>query len=100
MSSYLQGNIVVDTGPLIELLEGTKPARYLKESLEQGQISALTGELNLGELRYVTCRKIGWARTSQVIEKLLGSEYFRVLPDWRVFGTSGANEMRSGAIVC
>jgi len=80
MSLWLQGNIVVDTGPLIELLEGTKPAQYLKDSLERGLIRTSTGELNLAELRYVTCRKVGWAQSSQIIQKLLSSEYFSVLP--------------------
>ena len=80
MSSELQGNIIVDTGPLIELLGGTRPASFLKESLEQGRVRAMTGELNLGELRYLTCRKAGWSEASQVIDNLLGSGYFRVLP--------------------
>jgi len=48
--------------------------------LERGRIRALTGELNLAELRYVTGRKVGWVQSSQIVQKLLSSEYLSVLP--------------------
>ena len=46
-----------------------------KGLLQSGDIRAFTNELNLGELRYLVCRKIGERETEEAIKNLTQSGY-------------------------
>jgi hypothetical protein len=59
MSRGLEGNIVFDTSALIELVNGSKSGAYGQTGLEGGELKAWTGELNIGEIRYLICRTEG-----------------------------------------
>ena len=80
MKSEQEGNWVLDTGPLVEILRGSPLGNLLKNRLESGAVTAVTGEMNICELRYLACRESDWKKSSSIINKLLGSGYFGVLP--------------------
>jgi len=78
MSSELSGNIVFDTGPLLEIVSGSGFGAYAKGLLQSGAVRAFTNELNLGELRYLICRKAGEQESEEAVKNLTESGYFTV----------------------
>ncbi len=80
MSADLEGNMILDTGSIIELLNGSKLGAYIKAELEKGKIRAWTGELNICEVRYFICRKKGWSQSLQITNDLLDTNLFRIFP--------------------
>ena len=50
----------------------------MKQALEDDSVQAWTTELALTELRYILCRRIGWAESSKRVNKLLESGYLTV----------------------
>ncbi len=79
MRRELEGNLLFDTGPLVEFIGGTQLGAYVKERLQKGDLRPTTGELNIAELRYLVCRKEGWRRSSEIIGALIDSAYLEVL---------------------
>ena len=65
MKEELQGNLVFDTGPLLELLNGSTLGAMVRERLEFEGPTPMTGEMNIAELRYLTCRKAGWRKSDE-----------------------------------
>jgi len=63
---------------LIELVYSTPAGYRLREKLKQGLVEAFTTELNIAELRYVLCRKLGLKESKVKVEKLLASGYIAV----------------------
>jgi predicted nucleic acid-binding protein len=49
-----------------------------KDFLKSGVVEAFVSEVAVAELRYVICRKHGWAVSSKRVDDLLKSGYFRV----------------------
>jgi uncharacterized protein len=78
MSEPPSGSMVFDTSVLIEIVRGSKAGLALKQALEAGSLSAHATEMNLFELRYLTCRREGWDKSSEVDRNLRDSAYFRV----------------------
>jgi len=78
MKEGLNGKLALDTSALIELLYSTPAGAVLREKLKQGQIEAFTTELNIAELRYVLCRKLGLKEAGVRVETLLASGYIIV----------------------
>jgi hypothetical protein len=78
MSRGLEGNIVLDTGAIIELLNGSKSGAYVRTKLQGGVLKAWTGELNIGEIRYLICRREGWSRSLQITRDLLDTNLLRI----------------------
>lgn len=74
----LKGKLAVDASALIELVYGETPGQKLKQALEKEAIEAWTTELAVTELRYILCRKLGWAESSRRVNKLLESGYLKV----------------------
>lgn len=72
--------MVFDTGVFIEFLAGTRLGASIREPLKSGSIRASTTELNIAELRYILCRRVGRRSSSEIIGKLVRSGYFRVFP--------------------
>lgn len=80
MKPELKGDMVFDTGIFIEFLAGSKTGALTRELLKSGSVKALTTELNIAELKYILCRKIGWPKSSETVEKLVKSGHFRIFP--------------------
>lgn len=80
MSIELTGDMVFDTSVLLELIIGSRAGRRLGELLKADVLRPLTTELNITELRYILCRKVGQQQSKDVIEKLLSSGYLRIAP--------------------
>ena len=78
MSKELSGNTVFDTGALLEIVSGSHLGAYAKDLLESETIFAFTNELQLGELRYLICRKSGEKESEKVLRNLTQSGYLRV----------------------
>ena len=78
MSSEPSGSIVSDTGPLLEMATGSGLGAYIKGLIGSNTIRAYTNELNIGELRYVLCRKIGEVQSEKAVNKLVDSGYLTI----------------------
>ena len=78
MKEDLNGKLALDTSVLIELIYSTSGGTKLREKLKQGLIEAFTTELNIAELRYVLCRKLGSKESNTRVDKLLASGYIAV----------------------
>lgn len=78
MKEDLTGKLALDTSALIELVYSTPAGSRLREKLIQGFVEAFTTELNIAELRYVLCRKLGLKESSVRVDKLLASGYIAV----------------------
>jgi predicted nucleic acid-binding protein len=74
----LKGKLAIDASALIELIYCETTGQKLKKALETDLVEAWTTELALTELRYILCRKLGWAESSKRVNKLLASGYFKV----------------------
>ncbi len=71
--------MIFDTGVFVEILAGSELGRKLMEDLLSGRVKAITTDLNIMELNYVVCRKIGWERSREIVGRLLSSGYIEVL---------------------
>ncbi len=78
MSSELNGNIVFDTGALLEIVSGSDLGAYAKELLQSGAVQGFTNELNLGELRYLICRRASEQESEEAVNNLTKSGYFTI----------------------
>ena len=78
MRQDLKGKLAVDASALIELVHCEAPGQKLKQALEKEAVEAWTTELAVTELRYILCRKLGWAESSRRVNKLLESGYLKV----------------------
>ncbi|AHC51521.1 twitching motility protein PilT [Sulfolobus acidocaldarius SUSAZ] len=74
---------IIDTGVLVEILEGSDIGEKITRLIIQNQIEPLITDLTLTELQYVTCRKYGNKRSSEVIQKLLKSGFFGIVDSMR-----------------
>ncbi|MCD6348883.1 MAG: PIN domain-containing protein [Candidatus Korarchaeota archaeon] len=79
MKKELQGDMVFDTSIFIEIIAGTYLGRKLMEILLDGKVNALTTESNIAELSYIACRKVGWERGKENVQKITSSGYIEVL---------------------
>ena len=79
MSSEQSGSSVLDTGVLLELAFDSPIVEELRNSILSGQIQPVTGELNVTELEYLLCRRLGKDRAERVIEYLRSASQFRIL---------------------
>ena len=61
MRKELEGSMVFDTGTILELIYSTEGGRKLKEALKSERVLGNTSEVNIAELRYVLCRRIGYS---------------------------------------
>jgi len=71
--------MVFDTGVFVEILAGSELGRGLMKELLSGKVRAVTTDLNLTELNYIICRKVGWERSREILDKLLLSGYVEVM---------------------
>lgn len=78
MRKGLSGRLALDTSVLIELTFSTPQGLKLREALKDGSAEAYTAELNVAELRYVLCRRLGLVESGQRVDNLLASGYITV----------------------
>jgi len=79
MKKGLRGDIIFDTSILIELTAGTELGRKIAALLKEETIRAYTTDLNIVELRYIICRKVGWMKSSEIVDKLIRSRYIKII---------------------
>ncbi len=73
MKRELRGDIVFDTSVFVEFFSGSRGGELVYRSLKEGEIFALTTELNVFELLYLLCRKVGREKSKDLIAKLKDS---------------------------
>jgi len=78
MRRDLSGSLVLDASVLVEAVLGTSLGQRLKEALEKEQVLAYVTEIGVAELRYILCRKLGYAGSKSRVDKLLASGYVQV----------------------
>ena len=78
MNSEPSGSIVYDTGPLVEIISGSDLGAYAKKLLQSNAVRAYVNELNLGELKYLVCRKLGEEKSKEAVENLVESGFLTV----------------------
>ena len=78
MKRDLSGSLVLDASVLIEALFLSPMGLRLVEALEGNLVIAHTTELNIAELRYIACRKLGLVESKERVNKLLASGYIHV----------------------
>jgi len=66
----LKGDMVFDTGVFVDFFSGSRGGEFVYRSLKEGKIFALTTELNIFELLYLLCRKVGLEKSKELITKL------------------------------
>lgn len=69
--------IVLDTGVLLDVLDGKNEIMYNK--IVQNSVEAYISRMSLTELTYIVCRKIGGESGRRVISDLLASNLVRIL---------------------
>jgi predicted nucleic acid-binding protein len=84
MRSSLVGDTVFDSSALLELIYSTPLGLRLKEKLRGEEIQAHTTVLNLAEVRYVLCRRIGREEARVRVGSLLESGYLYLHEDSEV----------------
>ena len=93
----LKGKLAVDSSALIELIYCDAPGQKLKESLKKDHVEGWTTELAVAELRYILCRKIGWAESNGRVNKLLSSGYIKVEDTLKLI--SEASKLKCGRAI-
>ena len=68
---------VLDAGVIISFLEGE--LRDFYEKVVNEEVEAYVSVVNLAEVYYVLCRKLGKEKAKEITGKLLRSGYFRVV---------------------
>jgi predicted nucleic acid-binding protein len=78
MNQGLKGKLALDTSALIELIYAEEGGLKLKKALASDVVDAWTTELAIAELKYILCRKLGWAQSNERVNKLLSSGYIKL----------------------
>jgi hypothetical protein len=70
--------VVVDTGVLVEVLEGSKLGEKFLKLVNSSKLEPIITNLTLIELTYIICRN-GINKARELVKKLLDSGYFEVV---------------------
>lgn len=71
--------MVFDTGVLLELAVDSPRSRGIRDAVVSGEIRPVTGELNVAEMRYILCRRVGAEAARRAAGLLLGGRQVRVM---------------------
>ena len=71
--------VVVDTGVLVEVLEGSDLGEKFLKLVNSSKLEPIITNLTLIELTYIICRKYGINKARELVKKLLDSSYFEVV---------------------
>ncbi|MBP1357864.1 MAG: type II toxin-antitoxin system VapC family toxin [Sulfolobus sp.] len=77
MRKGLEGNLVLDSGVIISILQGEYEEVFM--GIRDRKIIPIVNIINLIEVYYVLCRKVGWEKATEIIRDLLDSNYFRIV---------------------
>lgn len=75
--------MVFDTGVLVELAADSPSSKALQDDILSGRFQPITSDLNIAELGYILCRKIGSVPAKKSVELLRKSN------EIRIFASSG-----------
>ena len=67
MNSEPSGSMVFDTGPMLEMVNGSDQGLFAKDLLISQRIDAFVNELSLGDLRYLVCRSVNDLPLSRIV---------------------------------
>jgi predicted nucleic acid-binding protein len=79
MNAGLSGSMVFDTGVLLELAVDSPKAKEVKDGIIEHRLQPATGELNVMEMSYILCRKLGKDKAAEAVRYLRGAKQFRIL---------------------
>ncbi|MCH1771063.1 MULTISPECIES: type II toxin-antitoxin system VapC family toxin [Metallosphaera] len=77
MRRELRGSLVFDSGVLISLLQGELEDLYRRVRNEE--IDPVINVVNLTEVYYVLCRRLGAQRAEEIVNSVVKSGYFSVV---------------------
>ena len=80
MKRELAGSLVFDASAVLDLLYSTRGGVKIREALKSEKVSARITEVNLAEVMYVLCRRLGSKEAEKRVEALLESRYLDVHP--------------------
>jgi uncharacterized protein len=80
MSSGQNVSLVLDTGVLVELAVDSPKSAEIRNWILEGEIQPVTGELNVLELSYLLCRRVGRENAQSAVSFLRKSTQFKILP--------------------
>ena len=80
MKRELAGSLVFDASAVLDLLYSTRGGVKIREALKNEKVSASITEVNLVEVMYVLCRRLGSKEAEKRVEALLESRYLDVHP--------------------
>ncbi|PNV77847.1 MAG: hypothetical protein C0200_04100 [Thermoproteota archaeon] len=63
------------TSTMLELIYSTEGGKKLKEALKSERVLGNTSEVNIAELRYVFCRRVGEEEAKKRVDALISSGY-------------------------
>ena len=84
MRRELRGDMAFDTGVFVEFFSGSAAGEAVYRALREERVSPLITELNLVELHYVLCRRVGFEEASEKVSALLESGCVQVVETGRV----------------
>lgn len=84
MKRGLRGDMAFDTGVLLEFFSGSRAGEVVYRAMRERRVFPLITELNLVELHYVLCRKVGFEDASQKVSALVESGCIQVVETGRV----------------
>ena len=88
MKRELAGSLVFDASAVLDLLYSTRGGVEIREALKSEKVSASITEVNLAEVMYVLCRRLGSKEAEKRVEALLESRYLDVHPASELFRAS------------
>jgi predicted nucleic acid-binding protein len=80
----LSGTVSLDASVLIELLSGTALSKTVTAAIENDQINPYTTHVALTEAEYILCRRDGWDKAKEKIEKLIQSRVVETVDDEQI----------------
>ncbi len=78
MTRSLRGMFAVDTGPLLEMVRRSEEGDRLFDAVKRGEITFVTHEVAITELKYLLCRGVGPDEARQRVANLLNSGYIEL----------------------
>jgi predicted nucleic acid-binding protein len=78
MSKDLQGDMVLDTSALIELLFLSPSGTELRKAILEEKIRAFVTDIALTEVKYILCRKLGKAESVSRMGNLMNSNFLEI----------------------
>ena len=79
MRNELSGVLAVNASVLIDLILLSERGKVFLEALLNETVVPYTTEYAIMETKYIICRKFGWEKATEKVNKILNSGYFNVV---------------------